>query len=1142
MMKKWVSVLFVILVIVLPIERNWENGSVRNTKASAITVESSVKQSDFLIENGKIIKYIGEINVDKTVNIPKGVTSIGSEAFNVEWERGSEKRISICIPKKVKLDPGAFRYAIPMNITFEEGRTEIEAWAFSMAGFSNEGNMTVILPSTVKILREGAFYNDLGDTYNLVLNEGLEIVEEEALYRTKCALPSTVKILMKEALGYCPVEDEYSNSIQRGATVVLPEGLEVIGAECAEFDYLQKPIYIPASVRKIEEHAFLFGSSYCNGGFVVAKENKYYKSEKGWLYSKDGKKLYYADGGYEDIIIPEGVEYVCNYAISQDEEEWNDIYMPSTLKKIDVNVSPYYAYPIHFSGDAPKLIGKNTNSAMENQSTSNIMNLKYIYVPEGKKEEYIKAFKIKKGCEKYVIEEKLADVNSIIKKPEFEICDNVLLRYNGKQKTVNVPKGVTEIAFGAFTWNDVVMKIQLPDSVTSIDFRAFAYCTQLKSINLPRSIENIHMGAFDNCSSLTEIELPNIDTIITEMFRDCINLTKVTLPDSIISIEARAFENCTKLKKIILPKNLDTISYDAFQGCNKITKIYKNPIWRDDQKISSDFIINNGKIIKYIGEINVNKEITIPKEVTSIGSHAFVDKEWYLYRTINKKLSICIPKNVTLDQYAFTEAVPMNVTFEEGRTRVEAYAFYETDENMTITLPSSVKTIVQYSFYNMLGTLVLNEGLTTIGKSALAGSDAILPSTVKILKDNALQDYSDIIQLPEGLETIGNNCIFIDHPSEYLYIPESVEKMGDGAIRLGNNFERYCDEGFIVSKLNMHFMSKNGWLYTKDGKRLLYASNYYSDLIVPEGVEYVGPNSLNVITEGYKLDYKSGIDTASYTKPQEIYLPESLKTISSLACTNGIIHFTGDIPPVIYGDSDSNYDDDIISDTLNVVKIYVPIGRKDVYIKALQIKPECVAYVIEEEAKPESREFVIKDNVLLEYHGSDAEVRVPEGVVKISGGAFSHNEMITGVRLPGSLKELSPYAFAYCTNLTKLEIPDGVRIIGNSAFSSCFSLKEIILPKSLNRIEEKTFKLCTSLKKITLPDTIQQIGDFAFDRCNSLESVFLPYIEPEIKESAFYKCNNLKYIFGFKGTWAEEFAMEYGLHLFPVFRNISVIY
>ena len=75
-----------------------------------------------------------------------------------------------------------------------------------------------------------------------------------------------------------------------------------------------------------------------------------------------------------------------------------------------------------------------------------------------------------------------------------------------------------------------------------------------------------------------------------------------------------------------------------------------------------DFIVENGKIIRYIGAGNVNKTLVIPEGVTSIGKQAFCMPSWDAKR--NERLSICIPNNVKLDKYAFSQSVPMNVTFE----------------------------------------------------------------------------------------------------------------------------------------------------------------------------------------------------------------------------------------------------------------------------------------------------------------------------------------------------------------------------------------------------------------------------------------------------------------------------------------------
>ena len=52
-----------------------------------------------------------------------------------------------------------------------------------------------------------------------------------------------------------------------------------------------------------------------------------------------------------------------------------------------------------------------------------------------------------------------------------------------------------------------------------------------------------------------------------------LGLNKVTLPDSLTTIERSAFGNCAALESIIIPNNVTQIGDDAFNNCKKLISI-----------------------------------------------------------------------------------------------------------------------------------------------------------------------------------------------------------------------------------------------------------------------------------------------------------------------------------------------------------------------------------------------------------------------------------------------------------------------------------------------------------------------------------------------------------------------------------------
>lgn len=140
---------------------------------------------------------------------------------------------------------------------------------------------------------------------------------------------------------------------------------------------------------------------------------------------------------------------------------------------------------------------------------------------------------------------------------DFEIRNEVLIKYYGNGGNVTIPKSVTVIGISAFKNCISLKSVTIPDTVTVIGPAAFEGCTSLKSVTMPYSVRSIRESAFSGCSSLTDI----------------------TIPNSVTEIREYAFEGCTSLVNINIPNEAE-ISKDAF----KDTKI-KN----ENENINDDF-------------------------------------------------------------------------------------------------------------------------------------------------------------------------------------------------------------------------------------------------------------------------------------------------------------------------------------------------------------------------------------------------------------------------------------------------------------------------------------------------------------------------------------------------------------------------
>lgn len=264
----------------------------------------SVGRSLLEIKDGVLIRYLGDYAKAGEIVLPSEVREIAGRAFQLpkklrEQPVGLLEAQKVTIPAGVHLQEEAFYRCGPLEVTLEEGREFVEEKAF-YGCTKYHSKINVKVPDSVRIICRHAFDIGHGGWLTVDLGKGVEILEAYALQGAYgVSLPESIREIDKHALGDW-------GRIPEG----LPEGVRYL--EKHFVDLIQGRLQVPASVRHIAVGAAVWEEEAQKMGYQVDPANKNYRSDQnGWLYSKDGKTLYFAYSlNGEDINIPDSVHTV----------------------------------------------------------------------------------------------------------------------------------------------------------------------------------------------------------------------------------------------------------------------------------------------------------------------------------------------------------------------------------------------------------------------------------------------------------------------------------------------------------------------------------------------------------------------------------------------------------------------------------------------------------------------------------------------------------------------------------------------------------------------------------------------------------------------------------------------------------------
>ena len=265
-------------------------------------------------------------------------------------------------------------------------------------------------------------------------------------------------------------------------------------------------------------------------------------------------------------------------------------------------------------------------------------------------------------------------------------------------------------------------------SVTSIGNSAFYRCN-LSSITIPNSVTTIQINAFSQCSYLTSVAIPNsVITIGDSAFSGC-NLSSITIGNGVTSIGENAFQACKRLTSITIPNSVTSIGYKAFWGCSGLTSV------------------------------------TIGNGVTEIGFGAFLDCNALTSVRISDLAAWCKIKfgDGDANPLYYTHKLYLNGTLVKKLVipsnviSIGDDAFINCDGITSVTIPNSVTAIGNYAFTgcSSLSSITIPNSVTAIGNCAFSGCSSLssitIPNSVSSIGSDAFSSTTWYTNQPNGL-------------------------------------------------------------------------------------------------------------------------------------------------------------------------------------------------------------------------------------------------------------------------------------------------------------------------------------------------------------------------------------------------------
>jgi hypothetical protein len=644
--------------------------------------------------------------------------------------------------------------------------------------------------------------------------------------------------------------------------------------------------------------------------------------------------------------------------------------------------------------------------------------------------------------------------------------------HNPNLTSMVLPSSVTNIGARAFEESGLT-SITIPDSCINIEPEAFYGCFALTNAVIGNGLTKIDRGTFGGCG-FKNITIPNSITNISGGFSSCTNLTSITFPTNVVSVEDGSFWGCTSLTNIMILNSDILISASTFGECTSLTAVY---------------FTGNAPNMSY----------------SDWESNLFPNR----FRLHNDKVTIYHLKNAAgwppiPDEWNWCPTALWQYELDSDNDGLPDWWVFLHFGNPTIANPN----------------VICSNGVNTVLEAYLAGTNPNdppdqLPLSTPLLEGFVGDDFNDNVK-----DTA-------KWGADFLYGSGSFLQEANGRLQFRGN----GSEGIARPWTQSSGSDTSNWEVAADlhvGALKLYPNDYIDMhlIVAPQGQNLTNNHfkvslSLNLYGDLYSRNYGSYMTTAGVVEGYEGYGTDDLEgririafdatTKMLVASCNGNLlssnlvnsswgmteHSTFQFA---LGGTFGNYQDDTLFD--------MNYAGTDVYADNFEL--------VDTSFSP-GKDYTYTTNsgsiTITGYTGTGGDVTIPGKingvpVTLLGDWVFNNNTNLTRVIIPSSVIAIGEATFDQCTSLTNITLGSGVTSYGSDALSGLTCLTAINVDTSntvfssvqgvLFDKNQTTLILYPRAKagSFTIPDTLSSIEFGVFYCCTNLTALIANAANP----------------------------------------------